>query len=64
MSSVAAQSVEPALIADLPGIVACDDLAQSDPNRLRSLEAWVKRGECFVASFRWFVSKGHIAAKV
>ena len=49
MSSIAAHSVEPALLDDLPGIVACDDLAQSDPTRLRSLEAWVKRGECFVA---------------
>ncbi len=49
MSGVAAHAVQPALVDDLPRIVACDDCATSDQNRLRSLEAWVKRGECFVA---------------
>jgi ribosomal protein S18 acetylase RimI-like enzyme len=42
-------SVEPARIDDLPSIVACDDLSQSDPSRLRSIEVWTKRGECLAA---------------
>ena len=49
MPGVAAHAVQTALVEDLPSIVACDDRAQSHPSRLRTLETWVKRGECFVA---------------
>jgi ribosomal protein S18 acetylase RimI-like enzyme len=49
MSGVAAHTVQLALVDDLPGIVACDECAPSDPSRFRLLEGWVKRGECFVA---------------
>src|SRR5262245_15100527 len=49
MSGVGAHTVQRAVVDDLPGIVACDEYAPSDPGRVRSLEVWVKRGECFVA---------------